>query len=116
MGRPGWDGMGEGERSLAQMLHVGNIYLHFPLNVAIFHLMWVNNPYMDPMGRWWQLLWVHYLGKIFNLTKYFSNGDGMGFPGNFCRALNGHLKWWWFFSKGIRTQNTLIIQVVNLMG
>ena len=21
------------------MLHVGNIYLHFPLNVAIFHLM-----------------------------------------------------------------------------
>ena len=22
-----------------QMLHVGNIYLHFPLNVAIFHLM-----------------------------------------------------------------------------
>ena len=32
------------------MLHVGNIYLHFPLNVAILHLMWVNNPYMDPMG------------------------------------------------------------------
>ena len=23
----------------SQMLHVGNIYLHFPLNVAIFHLM-----------------------------------------------------------------------------
>ena len=22
-----------------QMLHVGNIYLHFPLNVAIFHQM-----------------------------------------------------------------------------
>ena len=41
-----------GERlvTLSQMLHVGNIYLHFRLNVAIFHLMWVNNPYMDPMG------------------------------------------------------------------
>ncbi len=24
---------------ITQMLHVGNIYLHFPLNVAIFHLM-----------------------------------------------------------------------------
>ena len=23
----------------SQMLHVGNIYLHCPLNVAIFHLM-----------------------------------------------------------------------------
>ena len=22
---------------IAQMLHVGNIYLHFPFNVAIFH-------------------------------------------------------------------------------
>ena len=26
-------------RNLTQMLHVGNIYLHFPLNVAIFHQM-----------------------------------------------------------------------------
>ena len=25
--------------NISQMLHVGNIYLHFPLNVAIFHLM-----------------------------------------------------------------------------
>ena len=33
-----------------QMLHVGNIYLHFPLNVAIFHLMYVNNPYMEHLG------------------------------------------------------------------
>ena len=24
---------------VTQMLHVGNIYLHFPLNVAIFHLL-----------------------------------------------------------------------------
>ena len=26
-------------QGVTQMLHVGNIYLHFPLNVAIFHLM-----------------------------------------------------------------------------
>ena len=36
-----------------QMLHVGNIYLHFPLNVTIFHLMQGNNPYMDPLGYGW---------------------------------------------------------------
>ena len=38
---------------LAHRIHVGNIYIHFPLNVAIFHLMQVNIPYMDPMG--WNL-------------------------------------------------------------
>ena len=44
-------GYAENITAQTQMLHVGNIYLHFPLNVAIFHLMWVNNPYMDPMGN-----------------------------------------------------------------
>ena len=29
----------------SQMLHVGKIYLHFHLNVAMFHLNEVNNPY-----------------------------------------------------------------------
>ena len=29
----------DSEKKNTQMLHVGNIYLHFPLNVAIFHLM-----------------------------------------------------------------------------
>ena len=33
------------------MLHVGNIYLHFPLNVAIFHLMYANDPYMEHLGN-----------------------------------------------------------------
>ena len=35
------------------MLHVGKKYLHFPLNVTIFHLMQVdniNNPYMEHFG------------------------------------------------------------------
>jgi len=36
-----------------QMLHVGHTCLHSPLNVAVFHLMWVNYPY----GIWkmWNL-------------------------------------------------------------
>ena len=29
---------------------MGDNYLHFPLNVAFFYLLSVNNPYMDPMG------------------------------------------------------------------
>ena len=28
------------------MLHVGNMYLHFPLNVAIVHLMFANEKYI----------------------------------------------------------------------
>ena len=28
----------------------GNVYLHFPLNVATFCLMWANIPYMEHLG------------------------------------------------------------------
>ena len=29
----------------------GKIYRHFPLNAAMFHLMYENNSYMDHLGR-----------------------------------------------------------------
>jgi len=37
--------------NVSQMLHVGNIYLHFPLNVVIFSPMYENIPYMEHLGR-----------------------------------------------------------------
>ena len=34
------------KKTYTQMLHVGNMYLHFPLNVAIVHLMFANEKYI----------------------------------------------------------------------
>ena len=48
--------------------HVWDIYLPFPLNVAIFHLMYVNIPYTDHMRKWIKLIGFAWLKSQTNQT------------------------------------------------